>query len=159
NEAPAGETTPQPVLSEAAAPAAAAPAAAETEPADAATTAPHRVRLVWQSEMEENAFGYTVYRRETEAGDEIALNPENPLHAAGTTHIPQEYTFYDLNVQPGVTYYYRIRATDLDGSYAWPFPPAEARPKPLTPAEAAEIEANGTMYRRPLEGAELPGNK
>lgn len=109
-----------------------------------------RIRLKWTTETEKNSFGYFVYRADLEGAEPVCINADDPLHATGTSHMPQNYVYYDLDVVGETTYYYRVQAVDLDGSKEWIVghpDPAPGRAKPLKPEEAEEIEARGSMWR------------
>lgn len=110
---------------------------------------PARVRIRWQTETELNTFGYYVYRGDAEDGEFVCLNPDHPLEAAGTTTTPYLYTYYDLDVETGRAYYYRVICKDLDGSEEHVFREQTLRgtAKPLTPEDAELIDARGTMFR------------
>lgn len=110
-----------------------------------------RVRLTWQTETELNAFGFYVHRADTTDGPMEVINRETPVHAAGTTTIPQRYRYYDLEVEAGKTYYYKLEQVDSDGSSHFIVGadrPVPGEPKPLTEDESAEIRAHGIMYRQ-----------
>lgn len=116
---------------------------------------PWRVRLTWQTETESNAFGFYIHRAESPEGETRVINAQSPVHAAGTTTIPQRYRFYDLEVEAGKTYYYKLEQVDLDGSSQFivgadQLVPGEA--KPLTPEESDEIQQRGIMYREEATG-------
>lgn len=109
-----------------------------------------RVRLSWQTETEMNAFGFYIHRADSPEGETRVINASSPVHAAGTTTIPQRYRYYDLDVEPGKTYYYKLEQVDVDGSSqiiigADGLVPGEARP--LTAEERDEIRLKGTMFR------------
>jgi len=109
-----------------------------------------RVRLSWQTETESNAFGFYVHRADSPDGAMRKLNPQSPVHAAGTTTIPQRYRYYDLDVDEGKTYYYKLEQVDLDGSSQFIIgadQPVPGETKPLTADEAREIRDRGLMYR------------
>lgn len=132
-------------------------AAAESDPAaepDAAPAAetllPARIRLAWQTETESNTFGYFVYRADAEDGEMVCITAENPIHAVGNTTIPANYVFYDLDVELGATYFYKLQSRDLDGTSEWIVggtTPVSGKAKRMSAKEAAEIEAHGTGFR------------
>ncbi len=110
-----------------------------------------RVRLTWQTETESNAFGFYIYRSESADGEMKVVNPDAPLHAAGTTTTPQRYRYYDLEVDGGKTYYYKLEQVDGDGSSRFIIgeeQPVPGEPKRLTDVEVAEIREHGVMYRQ-----------
>ncbi len=109
-----------------------------------------RVRLSWQTETEMNAFGFYIHRADSPDGETRVINAQSPVHAAGTTTIPQRYRYYDLDVEAGKTYYYKLEQVDVDGTSqiiigADGLVPGEA--KPLTAEERDEIRLKGTMFR------------
>jgi len=109
-----------------------------------------RVVLRWQTETESNAFGYYVYRANSPEEEMVCINEDNPLHAGGTTDIPHRYVFFDLNVEPEKTYYYKLKSVDLDGEEEWIIggtKPVPGKPKIATKAERKEIETKGSAYR------------
>lgn len=118
--------------------------------ADAVASGAARVRVTWRTETETNAFGFYVYRSESLDAPPTCLNADNPLHAVGTTTLPQQYVYYDLDVSLGKTYYYKLEQVDLDGGREW----VAGHPKPydgvakaLTEEEAKQIQTRGPMFR------------
>ena len=114
------------------------------------------MRITWRTETEDNAFGFYVYRAEAEDGVSSCLNPDAPVGAAGITARPQQYVYYDLDVRPESTYWYRLEQVDLDGSKGVVIgaaAPVAGEAKPLTDAEAAEIARYGRQFRLPANGA------
>jgi hypothetical protein len=72
------------------------------------------VRLAWGTITETNNYGFYVQRsRGNQNGYSDLSNSFVPGH--GTTVEPHEYSWTNVNVQPG-TYYYRLRQVDLDGT-------------------------------------------
>ena len=110
-----------------------------------------RCRLTWNTETESGAFGFYIYRSDSQSGERVCINEGNPLHAAGTTTTPQVYVYYDLTAIEGRTYYYSLEQVDLDGTKNWLIRNAEAKPKALTDDELQDIRTHGSMYRE--EGA------
>ncbi len=111
---------------------------------------PARIRLAWQTETESNTFGYFVYRAEAEDAEMVCITAENPIHAVGNTTIPANYVFYDLDVEAGATYFYKLQSRDLDGTSQWIVggeKPVAGKAKRMSAEEAAEVEANGTGFR------------
>ena len=69
---------------------------------------PSQVILEWQTLSETNNYGFFVLRNNVEL-----LNVFIPGH--GTTNVPQDYSWLDLN--PGVGFVgYRLKQVDLDGT-------------------------------------------
>ena len=109
-----------------------------------------RVRLSWRTETESKSFAFFVYRSEAADGEGVCLNEDAPLDAAGTTVTPHEYVYYDLTVQEGRTYYYKLEQVDLDGAATWLVgdpAPVQATPKALSEEERLEIRDFGPAYR------------
>lgn len=109
-----------------------------------------RIVLRWKTETESNTFGYYVYRGESES-DLKVINAEEPIHALGNTTTPQQYVYFDLDVEEGKTYFYKLQSRDLDGSTEWIVggdAPVKATPKPLTAAEFEELQTKGKAYRQ-----------
>lgn len=109
-----------------------------------------RVVLRWQTESESNTFAYYVYRSDTTDGEFLCVNAESPVHAKGTSTVPLKYTYFDLAVDPGKTYYYKLQVRDLDGRSEWIIGAKEPVPgtaKRLTDIELDEIRTKGRAYR------------
>jgi hypothetical protein len=114
-----------------------------------------RVRLTWQTETESNAFGFYIHRADSPDGAMRKLNPQSPVHAAGTTTIPQRYRYYDLDVDAGKIYYYKLEQVDLDGASQFIIGadrPIPGEAKPLTADESREIQIRGIMFREEAGG-------
>lgn len=71
----------------------------------------HIINLGWSTSQETNNKGFTV-ERSTDAASFTAIGWVN---GNGTTASESKYSFADNFVQPGITYYYRLRQMDLDG--------------------------------------------
>jgi hypothetical protein len=116
----------------------------------AATSTGARAVLRWQTETESNTFAYFVYRGTTPDGEFVCINKDTPLNAAGTASVPHKYVYFDLTVEPGKTYYYKLQSKDLDGSTEWIVgspKPVQGVAKSLTVAELEEIRTKGQAYR------------
>lgn len=79
------------------------------------------IDLSWQPDIEADAAGYAVYRREAAAAGQVAgpwrrISPAQPL--AGPA-------FHDANVQPGHTYEYAVTAIGRNGRESARSAPAE----------------------------------
>ena len=81
-----------------------------------------RIRLTWNAKTAANLQGYTIYRSNTENGVYTEI---------GTVNAPTT-TFYDTNVTPGATYYYKITCTTSKGSSGLSFPVSAHVSKPPT---------------------------
>lgn len=73
-----------------------------------------RVRLDWNTSTEVNNWGFEIQRSPDGQGNYQTL-PGALVPGAGTTSLPQSYTFTDSTVFPG-TWFYRLRQIDLDGT-------------------------------------------
>lgn len=78
-----------------------------------ATALTSAIRLDWQTATELNNHGFNVERRV--AGDE-SWNDLTFVEGAGTSNQARDYNYVDGNVSDNVTYQYRLRQVDLDGS-------------------------------------------
>ena len=110
----------------------------------------HRIRLSWTTETETECFGYYVYRSNSETETPLCLNVRKPLLGAGTTTVPNKYVYYDLDVQPDQSYYYKVQQVDNDGTKQWLIGgdgPVPAKAKPLSPEEKSEITEYGTQFQ------------
>lgn len=108
-----------------------------------------RVKLSWKTETESNTFGYFIYRG-SEPDKLECVNEDEPLHASGTTTTPARYRYYDLDVELGAIYYYRVQTVDLDGTKSWLVgaeAPIKVTAKALSETEEAEIAAKGSSFR------------
>jgi hypothetical protein len=75
-----------------------------------------QVTLMWKTISETNNYGFTVER--SADGRLFATLPNGFVAGHGTTNIPVEYTFIDMDATPGI-WYYRLRQTDLNGAVRW----------------------------------------
>jgi len=72
------------------------------------------VLLKWITQTEVNSAGFYVWRSENEETGYVRITTLLiPSH--GNSASPQEYTFTDLYVEEGKTYWYRIEEVSLDG--------------------------------------------
>lgn len=126
----------------------------ETDEADEKPVPPtladdqHRVRIAWKTETETDSFGYFVFRADSPEAEPVCLNPDRPVPGAGTTTTPRRYVYFDLTVEPGRTYHYKVRQTDLDGTSEWIIGdegPVAASAKAIKPEEREEIEKRGDI--------------
>jgi hypothetical protein len=72
------------------------------------------VRLNWKTLSETNNYGFEVQRSESEKGSYATL-ADGFVKGAGTTIIPQEYSFTDASASGGI-FYYKLKQIDLDGT-------------------------------------------
>ncbi|MBL0332328.1 MAG: hypothetical protein IPP65_05775 [Chlorobi bacterium] len=73
------------------------------------------IRLDWRTSSETNNYGYNVERR-VKGSDAWSNVPSGFVKGNGTTNVPQNYNFTDANVERDLTYQYRLRQEDIDGS-------------------------------------------
>ena len=74
------------------------------------------IRITWETGIELDSAGFTLYRSETPTGEYVQLNDalipsQSPGSVSGAV-----YTWVDRDVQPGQTYYYKLGAVDIDGT-------------------------------------------
>ncbi len=102
-----------------------------------ATPAGQAVRLDWATASEVDMVGFYVQRADESLADYERISPLIPAEGGV---IGASYAHVDENVQPGVTYYYRLEALDIYGvgelfgpiSATLPLPPtATPTPTPL----------------------------
>jgi hypothetical protein len=81
-------------------------AAVELTVFTATAQADNTIRVYWEAATELNTAAYRLYRAETQ----IPTDWGTPIHevAAAGGVSRAEYTYADVNVTPGVTYYYRL---------------------------------------------------
>ncbi|MFH0792724.1 MAG: hypothetical protein V2A74_01685 [bacterium] len=73
-----------------------------------------KVTVKWQTESEEENFGFNVLRSESQNGPWTVVN-EKPIPGAGTTPLPKKYEYIDYGVERGKTYYYKLQDIDFSG--------------------------------------------
>ncbi len=77
-----------------------------------AKLANNAVLLNWSTATEVNNYGFEIERKSSsENWTSVSFIP-----GAGTSNSPKEYTYSDNTVQQGVTYQYRLKQIDTDGS-------------------------------------------
>ena len=81
-----------------------------------ATALTSAIRLDWQTATELNNRGFNVERRQ--AAQE-SWNDLTFIEGAGTSNQARDYNYVDANVETGVTYQYRLRQEDLDGTISY----------------------------------------
>lgn len=74
----------------------------------------NNVILQWETASETNNYGFEVQRKSTNSEYEIL----GFVSGAGTTTEPRTYFFTDSKLTNG-EYYYRLKQTDFDGSFAY----------------------------------------
>ena len=81
-----------------------------------ATALTSAIRLDWQTATELNNRGFSIERRiaGNENWGDIAF-----VEGAGTSNQARDYSYLDKNVSSNVTYQYRLRQEDLDGTQSY----------------------------------------
>ena len=81
-----------------------------------ATALTSAIRLDWQTATELNNRGFSIERRiaGNENWGDIAF-----VEGAGTSNQARDYSYLDKNVSSDVTYQYRLRQEDLDGTQSY----------------------------------------
>lgn len=115
-----------------------------------------RIRLSWTTKSEDDAEGFWVYRCPTaDKFSCVLINEKDPVPAKGTTSDPQDYVYYDLDVQADTDYWYRIGVHDTRRIRGNPVnnwiigedAPVKGHSRPLTEQEAEEIRERGIHFR------------
>lgn len=91
---------------------------------------PNTIR--WVTQSEEGTFGYNVYRGDTRQGPFQRINDLTIL-GAGTTDIPQHYTFSDASIAQDTVYFYYVESISLSGERSRLTPVYPSPPKSITP--------------------------
>ena len=74
------------------------------------------VRLDWSTESERNNRGFQIERSIDNAA---GFQPLGWVAGQGNTSVRHNYSYTDTGVQPGHTYYYRLRQSDFDGQESY----------------------------------------
>jgi hypothetical protein len=90
------------------------------------------VRLAWTTLSERDNYGFHVHRSRIQAGPYVCIT-EQVIPGAGTSSEPHDYSYYDRDVQTGVTYFYKLADIDLWGGVTMHGPVSVA----VLPAEYA----------------------
>ena len=77
-----------------------------------ATPLTQSIRVDWTIAQESNNAGFSVERR---AENEFNFQPISFVQGRGNAESSQAYNYPDLDVEPGITYEYRLRQIDFDG--------------------------------------------
>ena len=80
-----------------------------------ATAGDGQVTLKWVTESEIDNLGFYVYRALTEDGEYERLTAEL-IEGAGNTSTQQTYSFTNIRLTNGVTYWYRLQDVAFDGT-------------------------------------------
>ena len=90
-----------------------------------------QVCLHWVTKSEIDNLGFHVYRALAEEGGYERLTAER-IKGAGSTPIGQTYSFADIRLTNGVTYWYKLEDIAFDGTRTV-HGPVSAKPKPVLP--------------------------
>ena len=71
------------------------------------------ILLKWSTTSEKNNKGFEIDRSE----DAVHFTRAGFVDGKGETRNPSEYLYTDKNVNPGTTYYYRLKQIDLEGTF------------------------------------------
>jgi len=74
------------------------------------------ILIKWTTQSEINTLGFKVLRRVHSTGDFAPVS--SLIRGAGNSTIEHRYQFIDRDVQPDVTYYYRLKDIDFNGHSA-----------------------------------------
>src|SRR5690606_18127695 len=80
-----------------------------------ATAGDYSIFLTWSTASEKNNAGFNLQRSID------GYNFENIawIDGNGTTNSPNNYSFEDKNVKPGVMYYYQLKQVDYNGEFEY----------------------------------------
>lgn len=74
--------------------------------------------VLWRTALEQNVFGFNLYRSSTgQRSDAVRINP-NLIPALGQSGGGASYRFVDTAIQPGATYFYWLQEVELNGNLA-----------------------------------------
>ena len=96
-----------------------------------ATAQQKNILLSWSTTQEFNNSGFFIER----STNGTSFTQVGFVKGAGTTTQTTNYTYTDTDVQPGITYYYRLRQTDIDNRQQY----SPIRSARLTPATGVVI--------------------
>ena len=91
------------------------------------------ILVTWETAMELDNLGFNLYRAETAAGPWVQMNEAlipavNPGAVFGAV-----YTWNDADVEPGITYFYRLEDVDIEGISTF-HGPVQATALPVNPS-------------------------
>lgn len=72
------------------------------------------IKLVWTTATEISNYSFEVEK----STDMIVFTKTGFVNGAGSSNVQQAYVWNDYEVQPGVTYYYRLKQVDFDGTFS-----------------------------------------
>ncbi|MCX5707990.1 MAG: C25 family cysteine peptidase [Candidatus Omnitrophica bacterium] len=73
-----------------------------------------KVKLSWRTASEINNAGFNIYRSLSPASDYIKVNA-SLISGLGTSTVGSEYSYEDITVASGSTYYYVLESVELNG--------------------------------------------
>ncbi len=73
------------------------------------------VRINFKTDSEKDTFGFYVLRADDVASSPVRINQQMPIAGAGESSAPRYYSFFDLTVEVGRTYYYGLEEITLGG--------------------------------------------
>jgi len=79
-----------------------------------ANTTENNVSITWSTASEKNNYGFDLER----GNDLKSFRQILFIKGIGTTAAKSSYSFMDKDLKPGI-YYYRLKQTDLDGTYKY----------------------------------------
>ncbi|MBU1877449.1 MAG: hypothetical protein KJ734_00715, partial [Chloroflexi bacterium] len=78
------------------------------------------IDIVWETASEIDNAGFNLHRATAEGGPFSQINPQFiPSQVPPGSPVGASYQFTDGNVEPGVTYYYKLQSIDLGGNAQW----------------------------------------
>lgn len=106
------------------------------------------VRLDWTSESESQMIGYRIYRNSINDQSNFALIVD-PFIPATNTNTAQSYSFTDLEVETGNTYFYWLEAVDYGNSTY--YGPVSATLAGNVPPVLPEVTSMQNAYPNPFK--------
>jgi hypothetical protein len=73
-----------------------------------------KLTLSWSTASEVDNYGFLVLRGDQEAGPFKVMTPKL-IPGAGTSDVPNQYHWEDVEVVPGQIYYYYLESVSLQG--------------------------------------------
>lgn len=112
------------------------------------------VLVTWETGSEINNAGLNLYRGPSGDGDDRTLITNVPSQAPGSTQ-GAAYSYEDVDVTPGQTYYYWLEAVDLSGATTMHGPVSATMATPTAVTMAGFVAAPGDDNDRPNLGGWL----
>lgn len=82
----------------------------------AATKVSNGIRVTWQTAQEIEIVGFNLLRSTNPNGPYVVVNPSLILAQSPGGLMGASYEFLDTQVQPGVTYYYKLDVANINGT-------------------------------------------